>query len=184
MSLLSLNAVTVDGYRLHTGDQTTAASAVSGALLEAQQLLEEELRRKLDLAERTASFRIHQDGRVYPNAWPITDAGDLVIDGRMVVGAVPDAGPFTAIIAVPPAPRSTITWTGGFDADTLPATLRNALYDLAQPIAQGASPIPGGATSLSVGDVSVGFASPTSGGLDALVPGLASRVAKWRNRWV
>lgn len=184
-SLLSLGAVTVADYQVTTGDSTTASSAVSAALLEAEALLEEELRRQLASEERTKAFKIWPDGALYPDAWPITDAGDLRIIGtRTLLGAEPDDSPFLGVwptVAAPP--MATVTWTGGFTASTLPATLERALYDLAKAILSD-SPVPVGATSMSVGDVSVSFGAPTSGGLDSLLPGLATRVARYRNRFV
>lgn len=186
-TLYSLGAVTVDGYRVHTGDLTTAGTVVTGALVEAEELLDEALRRHLAWQERTDTLRIHPDGRVYPPAWPITDA-DLTIDGRALLGAAADETPFVGTFSTLTVNTATITWTGGFDDGTnstrLPATLRHAVYDLAKALAQDHQPIPVGATSVSVGDVSISYGSGSSGDLDALVPGLWYRVKKYRNRFV
>lgn len=182
MSLASLGAVTVAGYRLHTGDLETNASAVSGSLLEAEEILDDELRRSLALEERTDTFKLYPDGRVYPDAWPLVSA-DLQIEGRALLGGTPDVTVFIGYFPGPAPPRATVTWTGGYDATTLPRTLRNAVYDLAEAVGSDPSPVPVGALSASVGDVSVTFAEPT-GGLDGLVPGLSDAVRKYRNRWV
>ena len=184
MSLLSLGAITVAGYRLHTGDQTNA-SAVSGRLLEAEDLLDEELRRSLALEERTKAFKVYPDGRLYPDAYPIT-ASDLTVDGRALRGATVDVATFVAYWpdTCPPA-NATVTWTGGYDAATLPVTLRHALYELAAALAAPrpvAAPV--GALAASVGDVSVTFADSSETGIDAFVPGLSERIGKYRNRWV
>lgn len=181
MSLLSLGATTVADYRVHTGDTTTAASAVSAALLEAESLLEEELRRGLALEARTETLKVYPDGRVYPPAWPIT-AASLTIDGRSLLGATPDISTFTGLIDAPRPWRVATTWTGGFDASTLPVTLEHAIYDLAQGLV-ASSPVPVGATSVSLGDASVSFAAPSGGGVDAIVPGLSARVGRYANRW-
>lgn len=187
-TLYALGAVTVDGYRVHTGDRTTAGTVVTGALVDAEEMLVDELRRDLALAERTASCPIYPDGRVYPPAWPIT-ASTLEIDGRALLGATADTGVFVGYLPDRPA-RVTVTWTGGFDDGTnstrLPVTLRRALYDLAKALCDDAAPVPVGATSVSVGDVSVtyGQAGGGAGDVDALVPGLSTRIRKYRNRRV
>lgn len=184
MSLLSLGAVTVAGYQVRTGDETSLASAVSAAIEDSESLLEEELRRLLPLAERTATFKVYPDGRLYPNAWPLTDS-ELTISGRALLGATLDVGQFVALLGVDCVPpRATVTWTGGYDATTLPSTLEHAIYDLARFTLSGATPLPVGASSASVGDVSVSFSTPPSGDLDTMVPGLSDRVRKYRNRWV
>lgn len=186
-TLVDLDAVTVAGYRLRTGDRDTEASAVTGALVEAQSLLEEELRRLLPLIERDEQMRIRADGRVYPKAWPIVSA-ELVIDGRSLVGATPDLESFVALIGSREEPRMTVTYTGGFDDGTngtaLPVTLRDAIYDLAFGVVFSRPPVLVGAGSASVGDVSVSITSPGDEGVDAYVPGLSRRVAKYRNRFL
>lgn len=193
MSLLTLGAVTVAGYRLRTGDATSLSSAVSAAIEEAEEMLEEELRRGLANEERTETLRIYPtygetvdlwawSGRVYPRAWPIT-ASTLVIDGRALFGATPDNHPFTGIVEPVVTPRATITYTGGFTAATLPVTLAQAIYDLAKPLAQEEAPALVGASSMRVGDVSVTYTETPSTGIDALVPGLSLRIRRYRNRW-
>lgn len=185
-TLLASGAVTIADYRVTTGDTTTASSAVSAALLEAESLLEEELRRQLVSESRSATFKIWPDGSLYPDAWPVTAvAGGLtIVDERTISGAEPDDSPFIGVWTNPSSPpRATITWTGGYTAATLPATLKRALYDLAKAVLADA-PVPVGATSMSVGDVSVSFGNATAGGLDAILPGLSTRVARYRNRFV
>jgi hypothetical protein len=187
-TLYSLGAVTVAGYRLRTGDNTSDGGAVSGSLVEAESLMEEELRRELPSESRSEAMIIHDcDGRMYPKAWPITVCTTNTIDGRTLLGGSPDLGTWLGLIDTDYSVtrRATITYTGGFTAATLPVTLAHAIYDLARALVADASPIPVGATSVSVGDVSVSYGSPSSsGGIDALVPGLGARVAKYRNRWV
>lgn len=182
MTLYSLGATTVAGYRLRTGDQDSAAGAVSASLVESEQLLEEELRRKLPLQSRTDAFPIYPDGRIYPDAWPITSA-DLTIEGRALLGATPDLTDFVAWLGETDCRRSgTVTWTGGFDASSLPMTLAHAVYDLARGLILDTPAIPVG-VSVSVGDVSVG-ASPGGTGLDSYTPGITGRVNRYRNRFV
>lgn len=185
-TLVSLGALTVAGYRLRTGDNDSAASAVTGALNDAESLMEEELRRFLPLDTRTEALRIFPDGRVYPHGYPITDSPVLQQDGRALLFARADAGAFVGVIDLNPlvTPRMTVTTTGGFDADTLPVTLRDALYDLAQGVILDRVPLPVGAGSMSVGDVSVSITAPGGDGVDAYVTGLSKRVTKYRNRYV
>lgn len=183
MTLLSLGATTVAGYRLHTGDQETDDSAVSAALLEAESLVEEHLRRLLPLEARTATFPIYPDGRVYPNAWPILTAS-LTIDGRSLKGATPDSGPFIGYIDFEPPYTMSVTWTGGFDAGSLPVTLRHAIYEVARPLALDAAPVTVGASSVRLGDAAMTFDGPSSSAsIDSLAPGMTDRIRKYRNRW-
>lgn len=185
-TLYSLGAVTIRQYRLHTGDETNGDAECSGVLLEAESLINDELRRFLASDERTGTFSIYPDGRLYPNAYPIT-AADLMIEGRALVGGTPDGGPFVGVWEPSTSTRSTVTWTGGYNADTLPLTLEHALYDLAAallapaPILTG---VPGGTTAASVGDVSVTVDPRSGGGVDAYVPGLSDRVRRYQNRFV
>lgn len=186
MTLLDLGAVTVAGYRVRTGDSDTEASAVTGALVDAERLIEDELRRNIPLEERAEKMRIRDHyGRMYPKAWPITLCTSNAIEGnRILLGGVPDLAQFTALISTQLPLYSTVTYTGGFDADTLPIILRDAVYDLARGLIGDPAPVPIGATSVSVGDVSVALASPNSGPVDAYLPGLSKRIAQFKNRWV
>lgn len=185
MSLLQLGAVTVAGYRLRTGDEDSAASSVSAALLEGESLLEEHLRRQLPLEERTGTFLIYPDGYVYPDAYPVVSAAGHTLDGsRAVGGATPDGGPFVGVWEPSTAARATVTWVGGFTAATFPVTLQQAIYDLARSDLSDLPSAPAG-TSASVGDVSIsGTVGDASAAIDAAVPGLASRVSRYVNRFV
>ena len=185
-TLLSLGALTVAAYQVRTGDTTSAASSVSAALIEGEGIVEDELRRLLPLDSRDESMVIRAEGRMYPKAWPLVSCATNTIDGRMLLGGVPDLEQFIIMVGADSSitPRATVTYTGGFDADTLPPTLANAIYALAHVLVGAASPVPVGATAMSVGDVSVSFGAPVSGGLDAYVPGLSDRLRKYRNRWV
>lgn len=186
-TLYSLGAVTIADYRVQTGDTTGVASAVSAALVEAEGLIEDVLRRKLASQERTGTFKIYQDGKIYPDAYPVSSSA-LEIWGRALLGAAPDGGPFVGVWSEISPPLGTVTWTGGYTAPDgaypLPATLRRGIYALAKAL-QSASPTITGATSVSLGDASITRASPTSDTeLDAYVPGLTRRLAPYRNRWL
>lgn len=190
MTLLDVGAVSVAAYRVRTDDNATPGTFVTGALAEAEELLEGELRRDLASEERTEALRIWEDGSIYPPAYPITSATALTIDGRRLVGATPDVETFVGLIDAwcDTTRRATVTWTGGFTgpagAKPLPKVLEHAIYDIARGLVSSApAPVLVGATAASVGDVSVTYAQP-SGGLDALAPGLTARVGKYRNRLI
>lgn len=186
MSLYSIGAVTVDRYRVYTGDDTTPGTTVSGALVEAERLLNEELRRELASEERTETLRIQPDGRVWPRAYPIT-AAPLTIDGRSLLGATPDLPTFVALIGVdvPYPVTAAITYTGGYTAATFPVTLEHAVYDLAHGLAVDTPAVLVGARSATVGDVSVTYGtSGDVGPVDSVVPGLSARVGRYHNRFV
>ena len=192
MSLLSSGAVTVADYRVQTNDQASQASAVSAALIEGQSLLEEHLRRHLENMQRTARFEIYMDGRVYPDAYPITAvptvAPAVTIDGRSLWGAQPDTGPFIGIFEQLTPLRATVIWTGGYTPAggiaPLPRTLADALYDLAKALLSF-SDAPQGVSSVRVGDAQVSFAATERpGGLDSFVLGLNRRVKPYRNRFM
>lgn len=181
-TLYSLGAVTVKAYRLHTADETNPDSIVTGALVEAEELLEDELRRKLASQERTGTFTIYSDGRIYPDAYPITTA-TLPIDGRALCGSTPDVTAFIGYFPNDPPNYATVTWTGGYTAGTLPRSLENAVYDLAAGV-MAESLVPVGAGSISVGDVSVSSVVSGRGGIDAVVPNLSTRVRRYQNRFL
>lgn len=148
--------LTVERYRSITGDEATAASAVSARIEEAVELLEEYLDRPLESGEQTEVVRPDRRGHLWPKATPITDGGDYTIDGLALVGASP--WPFTF---TDPATSLTITYTGGWTADTLPGCIARdlayAAYRLEHPPALGVSDFPEGATSVRLGDAAVSF---------------------------
>lgn len=194
-TLVSLGAVTVDGYRLRTGDRDSDDVDVSGALLDAQDRIEEELNRSLALDERTETMRLWPYGRVYPKAWPLLSCTTNTIDGRALLGAAPDVQQFLTLVDASddvyhdpsgPTPRATITYRGGFDDGSvgtkLPRMLADALYDLAHALITDAPAMLVGAASVSVGDVSISGMTPAGSGIDAYVPGLSSRIGLYRNR--
>lgn len=188
-TLYALGAVTVDKYRLYTGDYTTAGPVVTGSLVEAEGILSELLRRDLAYDERAETVRIHGDGRVYPKAWPIRDAGGLTIEGRAVLGVTStlDLTGFVAFLGECEPASASLTYSGGFDDGTnsraLPFTLAHALYDLARALAVDAPAGLVGALSASVGDVSVSRGEAGDGDAESLVPGISNRVRRYMNRW-
>ena len=176
--------VSATRYAQITGDTTSATGAVEAALADAQSMLEAELRRGLELAERTERVRVHPDGRVYPSSTPLTagPAGSTIA-GVALVGAVSPMGGEDDYAEV--------TYTGGFDPDEddrsavtcVPVELARAVAWAARAILTPADGIevPAGATSVAVGDVSVSWGpggSPATG--EIVFP--RRLVRRWRHR--
>lgn len=167
-------------YRQVTGDNDSLDADVDTALTNAQQELEEALRRPLESMSRTETVRIHSDGRAYPLATPIqsvSDPSSAVIRDYAVLGLVPQQNPLFDLIYEPfrwqdnglspggggadsTMPLATLTYTGGFTSSTLPRKLRQAICDLARVNLTQFSPTAAGVISASVGDASVRYSSP------------------------
>lgn len=165
MSLL----VTVERYRVITGDTSTAASAASAAIEDATSLLSEALGRPeaLKSAERTESMRVDAGGTCRPLAVPVTVAAGYDFDTAALYGASPDSTPFRGLTADELPATVDVTYTGGWverwanlgEVNALPASMEMdiaaAAYVLCHPSTPGA--IPAGATSVSLGDASVSY---------------------------
>lgn len=157
--------VTVARYRAITGDAAGGDPAVSAAIEDAIDRLEERIDRPVREAVRSESMFPDQWGRVYPHAIPISLAAGYTIDGYSLIGTFP--WPWIDIVGlqVPPS----ITYTGGWverganpnAANRLPSHFEDdiawAAYQLLHPTAADDSAIPVGAMSVSNGDVSVSF---------------------------
>lgn len=178
--------ISVTRYQSITGDTTSATGVVETAIEDAQQLLEERLRRPLETAQRTERMRQYPDGRVYPAATPIT-AGPT---GSTTYGvALADAAPAGSFLQ-PADEYVDVTYTGGFDpAETdrsavtyVPVELQRAVAWAAKALLSSPpSAAPAGATSITVGDVSVSYGpggAPSSGE----VVFDAGLVRRWRRR--
>lgn len=148
--------ISVERYRVITGDDESAASAVSARIEEAQEMLEEYLDRPLDSDERTESLRPDRHGRLWPRATPITDGGDYEVNGLALVGGTP----FTFGL-VDPTTSVAVTYTGGWTADTLPSAIERdlafAAYRLGHVATLGSTEYPEGAVSVRLGDAAVQF---------------------------
>lgn len=168
-----MSLVTTLRYGAITGDVTTAASAVSALIDEATDMLAEELGRPLTSQERTETMWPSRDGRwVFPLAVPITVAEGYRIEGD----GLRSTAPFANVTSAPFESTDTVsvTYTGGFVEPTANVGEPNALpRHLERDIAWAAyalghvdeilSSIPAGATSISVGDLSVSFGPGASG---------------------
>lgn len=180
--------VTTALYQSLTGDTASEAADVALALVNAQAIVEEYLRRLLTSAERTETVRIAPNRRLYPAAYPVTavETGSQIVDGVAILGPGPDGSP------VFPGPSdatypavATITYTGGFSAATLPRTIANEIAWLAYRIlhADDRISLPDDATSASVGDVSVSFAGTASTSV-TLSQSAKAKLRPYRRRFV
>ncbi len=173
--------VGVETYRLLTGDNTTAASAVQSALQDAQDLVEESLDRVgfLESAEHTETVFVIR-GKSWPTATPVTDAAYVIGDnGRSLldVDSYPDNLVVDTYETFDNVARASITYTGGYTAETVPMRIKLAISQTAHRQLHPAAPVDSsyvGAKSIRVGDVSVTYGD---GGAGTLVTALTSSVA-------
>lgn len=192
--------LTYERYVTLTGDTTTASAAVEAAIPEAEVAVAEYLGRHLELGEYTDRLYIDVDGRVYPKAIPVASvpasATYQVWDNLTLSYVTPT---FDFLVEWPTMgdgylenqPRADVTYTGGWTADTAPQKVLRAIARAAWRLA---NPAPmedagAGATSMSVGDVSVTYkngkpGTDTSAGayLEYLAPGAPAMLAGlvWR----
>lgn len=164
MSLL----VTVERYRVITGDTSTAASAASAAIEDATDMLAERLGRPgaLKAEERTEAVRVGPTGLLRPLAVPVTVCAGYTFDTAAVYGASPDS--VSVIGFADNLPRTVaLTYTGGFvertanptDPARLPEHMERDLALAARAIVSGVgdTAAPAGAVSVSLGDASVSY---------------------------
>jgi hypothetical protein len=148
-----------DYHRIVRIDTTSTDEAITGALAEAQRLIEEYLGRQLEEAERTEELMIDRAGIVYPSAVPIASVSvptGAEIRGHTLRGLSPD----DLVTDWPAGGTTTVTYTGGFTYATLPSTIRRRIafeaYDLL-PASSVVVAVPAGAKSVSQGDASITF---------------------------
>lgn len=158
--------ISVERYRTITGDEDSAASAVSARIEEAQEILEDYLDRPLESDERTESMRPDRHGRLWPRATPITDGGDYEVNGLALVGGTPFSFGF-----IDPTTSVSVTYTGGWTADTLPSAIERdlayAAYRLGHLPTLGSTEYPEGAVSVRLGDAAVQFGPDGAGAVSA-----------------
>lgn len=166
--------VDYDRYVAVTGDRTTAPDVVRARLARATTQVEEALRRPLTLAERTEVVKpVGAWGRVIPSVTPVISVGapsaveiefagyglrNVTIDPTLVLGTG----------------EATLTYTAGYDADTVPEVIVETICELA--VAMGVAetgdrPV----SSVSVGLIRVSYAdksgSSTADAIRARLPG-------------
>jgi hypothetical protein len=189
---LDSGLLNVEDYQQITKDTTTDPFVVAEALLDAQGLVEEYLRRPLALATRTARLRLYRadaidsgyDGSylVYPPATPVQSAENLtVVSPVAVAGGFPDGGPFLqGIVGLAVEPYATVTYTGGWTRDTLPRTIRREIAQTARGLL-APNNVPVGATAVRVGDTSVTYADAAAVGA-GLSPSSCAALRKYKRR--
>lgn len=183
--------VTVVSYRRITGDDATAASAVSARIEEAIAALEDVLERPLEEDERTERLYPTRDGRLWPKAVPIVDPGDYQADGNALRSTAPFpwSGFGTSIDYLD------VTYTGGLversanpDAtNRLPEYMERDIAWAAHRLEHAPAPgqYPAGATSVSLGDASISFGQGGApAGVDVLDGMWSRRTLAWRHRVV
>ena len=154
--------VTIARYRDITGDNESASGVIEDALVDAQALLEDELQRPLEMDTRTERCRIMPEARgaaVYPKVTPLTSVttGGTIV-GHAVVGGFPGGTFLTG-----PEEYASVTYVGGYDPEAtdgptlLPRTLERAIAWAAKALCvpDEFANVPAGATSVTVGDVSL-----------------------------
>lgn len=198
-----MSLVTEVYFRSVTGDYETAASAVEENLDAAQSMIQEYLQRTLPYGTYTERLQLWPNRHVYPSAVPVTEipvsATYYIHDEATIHNASPEDSPNVdwPFVDVSTEPfggwrgsgydarygYSTVTYTGGFTASTLPVTIRQAIVKLAHslPLQYTSSVRPGGASSVGVGDVRMSWrAEDTASVLDQFVPGLSKLLKGYR----
>jgi hypothetical protein len=151
-----VSLLTVERYRVLTGDNDTANSAVTAAIEDAQRLLADELGRPgIEVGTYTEVLPVSRSLAVYPSVLPI-----LTVPAGYdhYLGVVHDVTPDGAPFWDRRQPTITLTYTGGWDDTTVPEPvardLAQAAYQILRPTTEQ---VPSGATSVTLGDASVTF---------------------------
>jgi hypothetical protein len=166
--------VSLAAYRRLTGDTSTADDTVTAALADAEKLIAEYLRRPLDRQERTERCRLYRQDSggfgagwaAYPSATPIDAEATTgyTVEGVALVGVGPDDGPWMYGQYDSPG-YATVTYTGGWTAETLPLTIAREIARTARALTTAsATAVLAGAASVKVGDISVAFGSGGAAG--------------------
>lgn len=168
-------------YRTLSGDMASLDSDVTAALADAQELLEQYLRRGyydatgawvgcLEQASRTETVRLHTDGRAYPLATPIISISvpaNAIVRDNAVIGLVSLANPLFDFLYEPyrfsgvwdaTMPLGTLTYIGGYLPAGVPRKLRQANVDLARVGMETFDPVSAGVKQASVDGTSVTYA--------------------------
>lgn len=179
--------ITIARYRSITGDQATAASAVSALIEDAEDLLEEALERGLASTERTEKLVPTRDGYLWPSCTPITVATGWTIDGHGLIGTFGPGWPDQT-------GRVEVTYTGGWvertanagEANALPAYIERdiayAAHALGHTSATDGSAYPAGATSVRLGDAAVTFGADGAPRRGSDVVTWSRRTLSWKSR--
>lgn len=174
--------LSVARYRAITGDDDTPGTKVTQALVDAQRLVEDELRRPLERATVTERLPIYGTpgfwghGTVHPRRIPLVSvpAGSSyrILTTATATDASVDAGLFTlGDLNTPDTRTATVTFTGGWlpaddplagtDPYVIPVRLERAIAAIAQGLSTPVAAQPAGLLSASVDGVAVTFADAT-----------------------
>lgn len=165
-------------YRSITGDSSTAASAVSANIEEAQSLIEDNLKRSLDLDTYTETLELWST-TVYPTNTPLVSTADGDIHPQAAAIDVTDTGNTSSFGGKSYTP---ITYYGGWTYLTLPSKLKVAIAKTARGLALGGSQRASGVILAQVGDVRVEYGSNSSDPLDLIAPGVSALIKPYRKR--
>lgn len=197
-----MSLLTYARYVALTGDTSTAVTAVEAAIVDAEKAVTDFLRRPLALDWYSHELQVHQFGRVHVKAVPLVSipasATYVMEDTRTIRGVVRDsmAGPigFAEVqewldedygysTGYPELfGKATVLYFGGWTAESVPYNVERAIAWCALSCANpGASPVPAGATSVHVGDVSVSFgAGGNAEPIDDLWPAASTVLTPYR----
>lgn len=191
-----MSVVTESRYVALTGRDLTERT---GALLDAaEDLIEEQLRRKLASATHTQTLPVRflaRHGRYgcFPQHTPVTSvttpATAQNIDGTVVLLPAGESWLGSEVVNgwdvdddYPASHFVSLTYVGGYTAQTLPVTLALAICKLAAAMEDtGEGGIPAGAKSVTLEGASVVFDTAVSYA-DSLAPGLSQALRPYRYR--
>lgn len=164
-------------YRAFTNDLISDIADVIAALEDALSYVEKEAARKFKNDTYTETLPIHRNGRVYPTAVPI---GSVIPVGATFDSTSIDVGPTTAFNLFSTGVHTTsVTYVGGYEQNGVPVPLGKLISRIAyQQLHPTTLNVPAGATSVSVGDVSV--SGGRLGGLLAVDPGITREIRRWK----
>ena len=185
-----MSVVTHSQYRQITRDYETSEADVSANLDIVEAIVEDYLKRPLAAVQRTEECLVYAGSRLYPLATPILSVSSpaaAVIHRELYLTGVTPLADFLIEESSLEPDYVTVTYVGGWTSLTIPDAMARMIARLAQQLERAtvsSSQFPVGATSLSLGDASISFASPTGGAgeLDTLLPGATAALRKWRRR--
>lgn len=187
---------TLADYRRITRDRDSYDGDIYEALDAAQDFLEENTDRFFETDTRTESLKVHSDGRVYPHATPITavttPTNTISSTSSIALGAYgmdvavrwPEwfqASPGDDIewfYVGSGRPRLTVTYTGGYDEDEIPESLKRLVVDIAKVGLSETMNVPVGATSVRSGDIA--YSGRSLG--ESLPARIWYEISKWKRR--
>ncbi len=173
-----MSLVTIARYRSVTGDTATLDATVQTALTDAENTVEAYLGRPLAATDRVETVSIFSNGRGYPQVTPVTSITSPATTTNngyaMTFSAVTDWDD-------PPYGATTVTYSGGWTASTIPFVIVQVICALANAqVIPTVSAVPAGATSFSAGELSVSYQSPRTPLSDTQE--ILSALRPWRYR--